>query len=124
MGRRDLVRLEVPFGAIGAALVAAAFAFASTGIPSWIPPAASMRFGVPSPLTGMTRSFVALASGDIAAAFAWHPFGPLVFAACIAAPIIGAVSWVRGERLAATGLLRRRVLWVVVAAAFAAAWVR
>lgn len=36
-------------------------------------------FGVPSPGCGMTRSFMAIARGDLAQAFAYHLFGPLLF---------------------------------------------
>ncbi len=35
------------------------------------------------PFCGMTRSFVALAHGDLAAALKFHPAGPLLFAAML-----------------------------------------
>jgi len=124
MTRRDLFRLEIPFAAIGIGLIAAAIAFAATSIPTWIPDAPLVRIGVPSPVTGMTRSFVALASGDLGAALRWHPLGPLVFAAALAAPVVAAVSWVRGGRLALTRVLRHRSLWIAVAVAFTLAWAR
>lgn len=57
-------------------------------------------FGVPCPFCGMTRSFVALAHGDLAGAFASHPAGPLLFAAmlaCVAA--IGVVALRRARPL-------------------------
>lgn len=38
--------------------------------------------GIPCPGCGMTRSFLALAQGDLEGAIAFHLFGPLVFAAC------------------------------------------
>lgn len=123
MTRRDLLRLEVPFAVLGVGLVAAAFVFASGGAPSWVPSAPITRLGIASPLSRMTRSFVALASGDVRAAFGWHPLGPLVFAAAVAAPVVAALSWVRGGRLPLTRLLRSRPLWYVVAGAFALAWV-
>ena len=94
-------------------LVALAFVFASTGIPAWIPPAPLVRLGIASPLTGMTRSFVALASGHIARAFALHPLGPLVFAACLAAPVLAIRPVALGARF-----------WWCVAALFAIVWVR
>jgi hypothetical protein len=38
-------------------------------------------FHVDCPFCGMTRSFVALAHGEVFAAFRFHPAGPLLFAA-------------------------------------------
>jgi hypothetical protein len=46
-------------------------------------------FGVDCPFCGMTRSFVALAHGEIGRAFAFHPAGPLLFAAMLV--FLGAV---------------------------------
>ncbi len=40
--------------------------------------------GVPCPGCGLTRSFVCLAHGQIAAAFEFHPLGPLLFAGAVA----------------------------------------
>lgn len=123
--RRALLRFEVPFGVFGASLVALAFVFAITGIPSWIPPAPLVRLGVPSPLTGMTRSFVALASGDVRAAFEWHPLGPLLFSACVATPLVAIVSWVGGSRLQPlTRVLHSRAFVISVVAVVVMAWVR
>ncbi len=123
--RRSLLRLEVPFGALGAALVACALAFSVLGIPRWIPPAPLVRTGIPSPFSGMTRAFVALASGDLAAAFAWHPLGPIVFAICVGLPVVALFSWIRDRRF---GLFARvaaaRVTWVVVCAAVLLGWAR
>jgi hypothetical protein len=94
-------------------LVALAFLFARTGIPSWIPPALLVRLGVASPLTGMTRSFVSLASGRVAKAFWWHPLGPLVFATCLGSPLLGRYIAKLGPRF-----------WWCVAAMFAIVWIR
>lgn len=46
---------------------------------------------VDCPLCGMTRSFVALAHGDLAAALRFHPAGPLLFVA-MAAFVAAAVA--------------------------------
>ncbi len=45
--------------------------------------------GVPCPLCGMTRSFCAAAKGRLAEALAWHPLGPVLFAATVAVLLIG-----------------------------------
>lgn len=125
MDRRALLRLEVPLGLLGFACVAGAVVFAVSGVPAWIPPAPLVRAGVPSPLTGMTRSFVAVVRGDVGAAFLWHPLGPLVFAVCVGAAAMAAISVVRGTRSELVGrILGRRALWYAVAVAFAAVWVR
>ena len=123
--RYALMRLEVPLGAVGAACVGLAFAFAAWGVPSWIPPAPLVRAGVASPLSGMTRSFVALASGDVTAAFAWHPLGPVCFLAAGSAAVVAAVSLLRGRRLDLPArMLGHRGLWIAVATLFALAWIR
>lgn len=122
--RRRLLTLEIPLGLLGSALVGLAFLFAATGIPP-LPQAPLVHLGVASPLSGMTRSFVALAGGDPVAAFGWHPLGPLCFAAGIGAALVAGVSWVRGRRLDGLArLLGRRWAWGAVALAFAGAWVR
>jgi hypothetical protein len=73
----------------------------------------------------MTRSFAALASGDLTGALAWHPLGPVVFAACVGAALVGVVSLVRGARVAwVAAALRRRALWAAVGLAIALVWVR
>lgn len=47
-------------------------------------------FHIPCPLCGMTRSFAALAHGDVAAALRFHPAGPLLFVAILVF-VVGAV---------------------------------
>ena len=44
-------------------------------------------FGITCPFCGMARSFVALAHGDLGAAFGFHPAGPLLFVAMVACVI-------------------------------------
>lgn len=123
--RRQLLLVEVPLGALGAALVSLAFVFAAAGIPSWIPPAPLVRLGVASPLTGMTRSFVALAEGRLLEAFSWHPLGPVCFAIASAAAVVALASCVRGQRFEGLArLLRRRGVWLAVALVIAAGWIR
>lgn len=122
--RRRLLSLEVPLGALGLALICLSLLFARTGIPP-LPPAPLVRLGIASPLTGMTRSFVALASGDLAAAFHWHPLGPLAFGACIAAVVAAALSWTSSGRMKRLpGSLSRRWVWTATGLVVAAAWAR
>lgn len=101
--RSEIMRVDVALGVLGASLVTLAFAFAHWGIPSWIPHAPLVALGIPSPLTGMTRSFVSIAEGDLVLAFRDHPVGPVLFLASALAPVAGVLTWLRGERV---GLLR------------------
>ncbi len=123
--RRTLLWWEVPFGAFGAALVVCAFVFSLVGIPSWIPQAPLVRAGIPSPFSGMTRSFVAFASGDVGAAFAWHPLGPLVFALCAGLALVAIASWVRGRRFdLVVRVASVKTTWFVVCTAVVVTWAR
>ncbi len=112
------------FALLGAALISCAFAFAAFGTPP-IPPAPMVVLGLPSPLTGMTRSFVALAGGDVGHAFALHPLGPLCFAASILAVVNIAIVRVRGQRAAIvrSALTLPYAPWLL-ALAFVAVWIR
>lgn len=124
MNRREVLRVELPIGATGGMLIGLAATFAVLGTPP-LPPALLVALGIPSPLTGMTRSFVALASGDVMASLAWHPLGPLAFLACATAVAVAGLSLLRGRRLVALGrLLADRRLWAVGGAAVMLAWVR
>lgn len=55
-------------------------------------------FHVDCPFCGMTRSFVALAHGELAAAVRFHPAGPVLFAAMVAALIALVVVLIRRTR--------------------------
>ncbi len=115
---------DTSFGVLGAALLMCAFAFATFGIPP-MPPALLVVAGLPSPLTGMTRSFVALAGGDLAHAFALHPLGPLCFLACV----IAIASLVVARRTESRPALVDRIVRIpyapwIVAGAFLVTWVR
>ena len=125
MKRRQLATLELPLGMCAAGAVVLARIWAWTGIPTWLPAAPLVRLGVASPLTGMTRSFVAMASGDPARALAWHPLGPALFLACAIAPALAVASLVRGRRFSVVEtVMRSGAAWSVTAAIVAAAWVR
>jgi len=55
-------------------------------------------FQIGCPSCGMTRSFVALAHGDLAAALRFHPAGPLLFAAMVVALVAVVTVFVRRGR--------------------------
>jgi hypothetical protein len=55
-------------------------------------------FEIDCPFCGMTRSFVALAHGDVASAFGFHPAGPLLFAALAVGLIAIAAALVARRR--------------------------
>jgi hypothetical protein len=121
---RSLPHLHI-LGAFGAVVIGLSALFSFTGIPSWLPPALLVRFGVPSPLTGMTRSFVALVSGDLSAAFAWHPLGPVCFVACASLlPLAALSTWSARSSKFLSRVGASRAFWLTVAGAFALAWVR
>jgi hypothetical protein len=54
--------------------------------------------GLDCPFCGMTRSFVALAHGQVAAAFRFHPAGPLLFVAMLAFLAAVAIAAARRAR--------------------------
>ena len=60
----------------------------SLGVLCWFRAA----FHVDCPFCGMTRSFVALAHGDVASALRFHPAGPLLFAAMLVGLVAVAMS--------------------------------
>jgi hypothetical protein len=72
--------------------------------PAWVaagPPLCPFRLltGLPCPGCGITRSIVSTAHGDLAAALAFHPLGPLVLAALIAVALSEAARrWVHPRR--------------------------
>jgi hypothetical protein len=55
-------------------------------------------FQIDCPLCGMTRSFVALAHGDVASAFRFHPAGLLLFAAMLVGFVAIVMVSLRGGR--------------------------
>lgn len=71
--------------------------------------------GLDCPFCGMTRSFVALAHGELAAALRFHPAGPLVFAAMAVAVVAFVAALVRGT----TPVVERRAFRIAVDAVVA-----
>jgi hypothetical protein len=53
--------------------------------------------GLPCPGCGMTRSFVALAHGDVGASFSFHPLGPLMMAIFVVALVWKTASHLSGS---------------------------
>ena len=90
-----------------------ALAVAQLGVAAWLAPAGNSvsldgksvgstclsheLLGIDCPFCGMTRSFVALAHGQIGKAFELHPAGPLLFLAMVV--FVFAVAYVTARRL-------------------------
>ncbi len=71
-------------------------------------------YGVPCPGCGMSRALLALACGDVALAFSFHPLAPLV-------PFIGLVALLRNTA-PFRELYNSGIFWVACAACFVAVW--
>ncbi len=122
--RRLMVAFEVRLGALGAACVVAAFVFARTGIPSWAPQAPIARLGIASPLTGMTRSFVAMSRGDLGTAWSWHPLGPAAFVVAAVAAVVGVWVFAGGSVPTWPAKLSGRNAAAALVAVLVIAWFR
>jgi hypothetical protein len=122
-GIRDRDPHVLTWAAFCTSILGLTFAFAAAGIPRWMPASMIVRLGIPSPLTGMTRSFVAMVHGDLAGSFGWHPLGPLAFVAVVSVASTGWWSWARGGWPAwARRLFGGRRFWAGTGSAFAVAW--
>ena len=71
-------------------------------------------YGVPCPGCGMTRALLALACGDVALAFSFHPLVPLV-------PFIGLVALFR-KTAPFRAMYDGGVFWVACAVCFVGVW--
>lgn len=79
--------------------------------------------GLPCPMCGGTRSFAAMAHGDLAAAVHVFPIGPLMFLALLAAVVYCAWAVVTGRRVhLAMDQRLARTLTVVGLVVLAANW--
>lgn len=95
--------LDLGFAALAAAQLGASAWLTRVGDQVVLPGGASLGglcwfravFQIDCPFCGMTRSFVALAHGDVAAALRFHPAGPLLFAAMVVALIAFVTVFVR-----------------------------
>jgi Protein of unknown function (DUF2752) len=83
-----------------------------TPLPGLCPVRAALS--IDCPLCGMSRSFVALAHGDLGAAIGFHPAGPLLFAAMV---VFVAAAVVVALRRARPLVERRRFLFAFEAVA-------
>lgn len=80
--------------------------------------------GVPCPACGLTTSFTEMAGGNLGAAWAAAPIGPLLFVVTVAVACVAAVLLVRRRRLVLTlGRRGARVVGVCVALVAAGSWV-
>jgi len=95
--------LDLGFAALAAAQLGASAWLTRVGDQVVLPGGSSLPglcwfravFQIDCPFCGMTRSFVALAHGDVAAALRFHPAGPLLFAAMVVALIAFVTVFVR-----------------------------
>jgi hypothetical protein len=76
--------LDLGVAALAAAQLGAAFVLSPGGDELGVTCPSRAWFGVACPCCGLSRSFVALAHGDVRAAFAAHPAGPLLALAMLA----------------------------------------
>ena len=79
--------------------------------------------GLPCPFCGGTRSFVAMAHGNLAAAVHVYPIGPLLFAGVVLALIYGVFALVTARRYRLVLEPRtRKGLLIVAGSVLAANW--
>ena len=99
----DRVRGPEPVVALaGTALLGASFTLSqlwARGVNPMPPCIFHLVTGQPCPFCGGTRSFVAMARGDVGAAAHVFPIGPLLFAAVVLAVLYSAYSLVTGRKV-------------------------
>ncbi len=65
--------------------------------------------GLPCPGCGLTRAFVCLGHGQVAASLHWHPLGIVLYALCFGAWAVRGWAWLANEPIArASGPLSGR----------------
>lgn len=101
-----------PVAAIALGAAAAIPASALTGGPTLCP--FRLLTGLPCPVCGLTRSWVATAHGDLVAGLQFNPFGPVTMAVALLMVLIAVRAWVRPEapRASATTTIRVRPVLV------------
>jgi hypothetical protein len=75
------------------------------------------HFGIPSPSCGLTRSFLALARGDVGRSLQFHLFGPVIFMGLISLGLGSA--WELYWRRSLLTLYTRWITWPRLCAALA-----
>lgn len=96
-GRAQLVR-SVILGLCCAPVVGSYFYNQGYRVPFLVCP---LRYwtGIPCPTCGMTRSFMAIARGDVSLAFTEHLFGPILFVLFLIAAVHLALELFSGRRI-------------------------
>ncbi|TAD78364.1 MAG: DUF2752 domain-containing protein [Oscillatoriales cyanobacterium] len=110
--RRQIISLSL----VTAPLLGAYF-FGTTGLRSPFACPVHWLTGIPCPGCGMTRSFVAIARGQLPAAVDYHPFGPVLFGGLVLWAVQGALALRRGNRwrIAVARPWRRRLQLMAIA---------
>lgn len=113
---RDRRRQIVSLSLVTAPLLGAYF-FGQTGLRSPLVCPVHWLTGIPCPGCGMTRSFVAIARGQLPTALDYHPLGPLLFGGFLVWALQGAIALKTGYRvnLVVARPWRRRIQRVVMA---------
>ena len=70
--------------------------------------------GRPCPTCGMTRSWNAVAHGDLRGGLRWHPFGPATFGAAVLVAAVGPQALDRPAFRSTPSVLALGAAWIVV----------
>lgn len=79
--------------------------------------------GLPCPSCGMTRALFAAAHFKFREAFAWHPIGPMLFAAAIVALLIFAIESAIGRSLIPIGEREIKVMLISFVVCMLLCWI-
>ncbi|MCS7253307.1 MAG: DUF2752 domain-containing protein [Armatimonadota bacterium] len=79
--------------------------------------------GLPCSSCGMTRALFAAANGRFKEAFAWHPFGLILFAAAFGAAVLFALEAAIGRRLLKLSRRAMRAILITLILCFLLCWI-